>query len=148
MPANEVVRTLADCAAALCRTDTDRPAALATALGADPGSAAVTFNEFILPAPAGLHRLRFLIGPDDQLVRFAELQPEEPLPLADLVDLFGPAQAVRGGPHSPAPSVTFADVRVADAPRTCAVVADLAAGAPDTVISVTLHPHPAPPGDR
>jgi hypothetical protein len=143
MPANEVIRTLAACAAALCRTDTNRPEALATALGADPGSAAVTFNEVILPAPTGLRRLRFLTGPDDHLVRFTELQPDGPLPLADLVELLGPAQDVRGGPHSPAPTVTFADVRVAGAPRTCAVVAALAVDEPDTVTSVTLHPHSA-----
>ena len=141
MPANEVARAVADYAAALCRAESNRPATLAKALGLDAGSGARTFSEFVLPAPAGLRLLRFVVGADDELVRFAELRPDEPLPLADLVQLLGAAEPVGGSPHRPMPAVMFGDVRVPGAPQTCTVLADLTNDT-DAVTSVTLHPHP------
>jgi hypothetical protein len=142
MATEETVRALAHYAVAVCRAERNRPEDLATAFGLDPATGVTAFNEFVLPAPPGLRELRFVVGSDDRLVRFAVLRPEEPLPVRELDEVFGPGHVVPGRLHQPAPTYAYADVVLPDAPQGCAVRADLDPAVPGTVSSVTLHPQP------
>jgi hypothetical protein len=135
-----VAQTVARWAVALCRAGSNHPEALAGALGLNPAVVTPQFNEVLLPPPPGLRRLRFIVGADDGLVRFAEVQPDVPLSLTNLTALFGAPEPVPAAFHRPATMVAFPDVRVAGGRQRCGVLADLDPEMLDKVAVVTLHP--------
>jgi hypothetical protein len=130
---------------AVCTATTASPTELAEALGTTIGSAVKLGCQFICTPPAGLEHFEIVARLDDlETVTFIELMPSGTITVDQVAALLGEGREAMGGPHQPAPTVIFDDIRPDDAPRGCTVLAKLDPGwpQPKTIDTIVLYLQP------
>ena len=135
---------------AVCTATTASPAELAEVLGTTIDSAVKLGCQFICTPPTGVEHFEIVVRPDDlETVTFIELTPIGTITVDQVATLLGEGREAMGGPHQPAPTVIFGDVRPDDAPRGCTVLAKLDSGwpQPNTIDKVVLYLQPNRPDD-
>ena len=113
-------------------------------MGLDLSLAERLGSQWILPPPAGVTYLEFVVGRDGEHVAFVEFTPSAVTTAAALTAAFGTWRQAPAGPHQDAPTLLFDGPQPDAAPRGCSVLARVSPGWPqrDLVEGVVLHPRP------